>query len=530
MRPTQWPSFLGLALLLALSLVPGQGRAVAQPASPALDDALDRAQAAQNNAHYADAATAYATATKLSPRIPELWANRGLMEHLSKQPEAAIASFHQALALRPGLFTPILFTGVDLVAVNKPEQALSFLHKALSAQPKNPDATLALARAYAALHQLRPAANAYQAAAAVDPHSSSAWYGLAVASLGLIEQDGGALASRHGDSVWARMLYADELLAQSRLKEGTHLYQEASRETTPEDRAKFLRVLDTTADSATSTSSSALSVDTLATLRQSLQPTSSAGLCNSSNSSSGTSACAFLSGDYAGSAELASVAITRNPADIEALYWSVKANERRATVAFDRFASLAPQSPATFDLTGDLYRRRSLFAEARAEYAKALATDPHDPAALLGTAAAYLAESHSDDAIATAKTGLADHPEDPRLNLITAEALVVQRHFAEAHPFLDRSFRHEPAVDARVHALLGQVAADAGDTKSAIAELRLGLSSDRDGSLHFQLYRLLRRIGDLAGAQQAEAGARALQAQRLQHATTVVEEVQSSHN
>lgn len=522
---------LGLALLLVLSLLPGGGWAVAQ-ASAALDDALDRAQAAQGSAHFAEAATAYASATRLSPRTPELWANRGLMEHLSSQPEKAIASFHQALALKPGLFTPILFTGVDLVATGKVEQALPYLRKALAAQPNNPDATLALARAYTALHQPRPAAAAYQTATAIEPESPSAWYGLAVASLNLIEQDGGALASKHGGSVWARILYADELLAQSRLKEAARLYQEASREAGPEQRAKFLRVLDVAAqpDPARPGPPSALSPETLAALRHSLEPASQTAVCDSSKTSSSTAACAFLSGDYAGSADRASAALARDPADVEALYWSVKANEHRATLAFDRFASLAPQSPATFNLTGDLYRRRNLFAEARAEYAKALAADPHDPPALLGTAAAHLAESHNEDAIAAANTGLADRPDDPRLNRIVAEALVALHRFAEARPFLDRSLQHQPAADARVHALLGQVAADAGNTETAIAELRQGLASDRDGSLHFQLFRLLRKSGDLIGAQGAEAGARALQAQRLQHAAIAVEESQPPQN
>ncbi len=531
MRTSPRPSLLGLALLLTLIAVSGGRRTVAQAGTP-LDNALNRAQAAQRSAHFAEAATAYASATKLSPRIAELWANRGLMEHLSSQPEMAIASFHQALALKPGLFTPILFTGVDLVATGKPEQALPFLRKALAAQPQNPDATIALARAYTALHQPRPAAEAFQAATSLQPDNASAWYGLAVASLNIIEQDGGTLASHHGGSVWARMLYADELLAQSRLKEGVRLYQETSRDMQPDERAKFLGVLDLAAqtDPGRPAPSSALSPQTLAILRQSLEPASSSALCDPSKTSPLTAACAFLSGNYARGADLASTALSKDPFDVEALFWSVKANEHRAILAFDRFGSLVPQSPATFDLNGDLYRRRSLFAEARAEYGKALAADPHDPAALLGVAAAHLAEAHNEDAIATAKTGLADRPGDPRLNLIIAEALIAQHHFDEARPFLDLSLRHEASADARVHALLGQVAADAGDTKTAIAELRQGLSADRDGSLHFQLFRLLRKSGDLAGAQQAEAAARALQAQRLQNAAIAVDDSQPPQN
>lgn len=522
MRTNKRPFLLGLALLLAFSLAPGGGKAAAQT-NPGLDEALTEAQAAQNSGRYPEAAAAYEKASRLVPRIAELWANRGLMEHLSNRPEAAITSFRHALALKPGLFTATLFTGVDYVAVGNPEQALPFLRQALAARPGNPDATLAMAKALTALRQLRPAAEAYRAATVASPNSSAAWYGLAVSALNLIEADGGTLARRHGDSVWAWMLYADELLAQGRIGEATDLYRDAARDATSEQRAEFLRVLDGPAQEP---SAREISAATLERLRQALRPVSQADLC----AGSANAACAFYGGDFNRSAELASEELAKDPAHVEALYWSVKANECVAVLAFSRFQSLAPQSPATFDLSGDLFRRRDLPEQARVEYAKALAADPHDPAALLGTAAAHLSEGHADEALIAARNGLVDRPDDPRLNLIVGEALVAQHHFPEAKPYLHRSVRGEAVADAHVHALLGRVLAEEGQTETAIREMRLGLPSDRDGSLHFLLYRLLRKTGDLAGAQQAEVGARALQAQRLQHAATAVQEIQPSQN
>ena len=290
-----------------------------------------------------------------------------------------------------------------------------------------------------------------------------------------------------------------------------------------------LRALDEAgpANSPSSLSPHEIPAATLQSLRESLQPASQTDLCGGPGNAS---ACAFFGGDFDKSAELASEALAKNSADIEALYWSVKANERRAVVAFSRFQSLAPQSPATFDLSGDLYRRRALPGQARVEYAKALALNSHDPAALLGTSAAHLSEGHFDDALAAARMGLSGRPGDPRLNLVAGEALVSQHHFPEAQVYLQRSLLGEQLSDARVHALLGRVSAEEGRTEAAIREMRLGLSSDRDGSLHFQLYRLLRKTGDLAGAQEAEAGARALQAQRLQHAVTAAQETRPSPN
>ena len=426
--------------------------------------------------------------------------------------------------LKPGLFTATLFSGVDYLNLGQPAEAVRFLQEAMRMQPENPEATLAIARAYAQLHQLRLAAQAYESAVGVSPESSAAWYGLAVAALALIEQDGGTLALKYGDSVWARMLYADELLKQSRPREAAQLYSETSRAATPLDRAKFLRVLEVSA------SANAIPQEVLQVLRKVLQPATQVDFCVGSGPSSESGACAFLGGDYARSAAQASAALTKDDAEVEALYWSVKANEQRAVLSFSRFEALAPQSPATFDLTGDLYRRRDMPEQALAEYAMALVADPDDPAALLGTAASLLAEGHAGKAFAIAKAGLVARPEDQSLNRIAGEALVAQRQFAEALPYLEHGLEGNPASDAHVHALLGRVAAEGQQTQKAIVEMRLGLPSDRDGSLHFQLYRLLRKSGDVVGAQEAEAGARALQAQRRQHAVTAVEEMQLTPN
>ena len=79
-----------LAMMWVLAGRPGFGQA-----SAALDALLEQAQTAQSSAQYAAAASAYAKATRLAPRIAELWANRGLMEHLANQPKHAIASFHR---------------------------------------------------------------------------------------------------------------------------------------------------------------------------------------------------------------------------------------------------------------------------------------------------------------------------------------------------------------------------------------------------------------------------------------------------
>ncbi len=493
-----------------------------QPAhaiSPALEQILDAAQTAQNASQFTEAAALYAKATKLEPNLAELWANRGLMEHLAGQPQTALASFQRALKLRSELFTPLLFSAQDQIALNKPELALPLLDRAAALQPQNPDVALSRAHAEAALGRHREEAAAYGIVTQLQPQNAAAWFGLAVASLNSIDIDGAALARSHAHSVWAQALYADELLTQGRLTEGTKLYTLLAASAAPQDRCKLLRMLDYRESNDLAT----LAPEAKAALKDALHADPDVCRCDKTFS---TAACAYLAGDPLANPRLAAESpVSTEP---EVLYWSIKSSERRAVLALSRFQDLSPQSPVTFDLTGDLYRRQSIPDRALAEYGKALAIDPHDPAALLGSAAASLSENHSDEALTFAKRGLADRPNDPKMNLAAAEALVSQHHFDEAKPHLALCLRSSGDPAAFAHALMGRVAAANGETETAIRELRLGLSTDQDGSLHYQLFRLLRKTGDVAGANAAEAQARALVQQRMEHATTAIQNMQEA--
>ena len=54
-----------------------------------------------------------------------------------------------------------------------------------------------------------------------------------------------------------------------------------------------------------------------------------------------------------------------------------------------------------------------------------------------------------------------------------------------------------------VHALLGKIYASQGRMPEAIKELQQALPDDRDGSLHYQIYMLHKKIGDESAAHEA---------------------------
>ena len=63
---------------------------------------------------------------------------------------------------------------------------------------------------------------------------------------------------------------------------------------------------------------------------------------------------------------------------------------------------------------------------------------------------------------------------------------------------------------AEAHAGLGRALATLGDIHRAVKHRELGAATDKDGSIHFQLFQLYRRLGNNEQSQHARARALAL--------------------
>lgn len=234
--------------------------------------------------------------------------------------------------------------------------------------------------------------------------------------------------------------------------------------------------------------------------------------------------CAFFSGDYEQSSAAAEALAVLQPHSMTAHYWSIKAHEHLAFQALNRFEQLEPNSARSHILMGDIDRQRERFEEAATEYKRALDISPGDPAALLGLASAYLGNNDFDEAIETAHAALVRVPDDPEMNLVMAESMIGHHDFARAEPFLDKSVNVKPQMLPHLHALLGRVYAETGKIPEAIAELKLGESSDVDGSIHYQLSRLYRQVGDNKSAAEALENVRSVKRQRQEQKLIVIDD------
>jgi predicted Zn-dependent protease len=193
-----------------------------------------------------------------------------------------------------------------------------------------------------------------------------------------------------------------------------------------------------------------------------------------------------------------------NPAtEAEGLYWETKSAERLATVTLAHASELDSNSATLHVLLGDVYRQRENYPDAEQEYRKALAIQSADAGALFGLSLTLLADSDIDGALRLAQGVLKTNPDDPEFNAVIGEILSVQHDFSSAEPYLKKALNTKPELLPHVHALLGRVYGETNRTRQAITEMKLGLSDDKDGRLHFQIARLYLKVGDQKSAKEA---------------------------
>jgi predicted Zn-dependent protease len=108
------------------------------------------------------------------------------------------------------------------------------------------------------------------------------------------------------------------------------------------------------------------------------------------------------------------------------------------------------------------------------------------------------------------------------------EALVEQNEYADAEPFLKKSLNAKPQYLPHVHALLGRLYANTGKRPDAIKQLKMGLSSDEDGSVHYELARLYFQSRDKKDAEVALEQMKSLQRNRRETATIAIRDSHST--
>lgn len=234
--------------------------------------------------------------------------------------------------------------------------------------------------------------------------------------------------------------------------------------------------------------------------------------------------CSYYSGDF----QTTSVAARRIKASPETrpqgLYWESKADQRLAVQALIRAGEIDAESPRMHVLLGDIFRQKRRWDDAEVEYRKAVVLDPKSHAARLSLAIALFSELKNDEAFEISRSLLVEDANDPEANLLAGEILVQRRLYFEAESYLFNCRNLKLEFMPRLHALLGQVYAGTGRIPEAISEYKAGLSTDEDGSIHYQLARLYQKSGDKKAANAAFSESQRLRSQWDERAHIALEQ------
>ena len=224
--------------------------------------------------------------------------------------------------------------------------------------------------------------------------------------------------------------------------------------------------------------------------------------------------CAYDSGDFRTSFLASQQAVDADAQSPAAWYWRIKSSQILAVNALVQAGRAEPNSPEVHVMLGDVYLQRKDFSEAETEYRKAVELKPLDVSAHLGLAATFYRAFLLDKALPELKTVLQLAPQNPEANFMMADILVIRHQFTEAEPYAKASLSGDASSRAKAHAMLGKVFASQGRTLEAIAELKQALPDDPDGSFHYQIAMLYKRVGDESAASEALKQSEALRKNR----------------
>jgi predicted Zn-dependent protease len=190
----------------------------------------------------------------------------------------------------------------------------------------------------------------------------------------------------------------------------------------------------------------------------------------------------------------AALAATASQSDAESRYVRARAAAELSRAAFRRLDDLDDSVERRVSHAA-LARSESRVLDAIAELRAALALAPGHPAIVTELAASYYEAQDYEQTVATLAPLAGRNDVDARVVTLMGYSLLRLRRIDEAVPLLERAV--ERAVNDRGPRLaLGRAYVQTGRYAAAIPLLEPLLADDKDGSLHVQVSRAYRGIGD----------------------------------
>lgn len=377
------------------------------------------------------------------PDVAGLRLNLGIALYSARHLDAAAVELRKARQLDPALTPAALFLGLTLARAGRSAEAIEPLEVALRAEPNNRTILLETADAYLTTNQPAVGAKRFRRLTEIDPRNPTAWRGLGLASAALARD---SFAKLPQDSAASLVLLARARLDEQKTATAFGLLRRAIAKDSVIPGAHGL-------------------------LAEVYRQTNHA--------------------DWAAVEDARERAITRRP---EGLYAEAVDASAESLRAFSRLTEL-PESAELHETEADAARLRGAYTEAVEALRKASRLKPGDPRLERELARSlWLAADYANAMPLLEKYGL---------DFERGYALLQSGNAAEAVAPLERASRKDKRPE--VMAALGKAYMAVSQPARAIDALKAGLTSDSDGSVHFQLARAYQRAGRTQEARAMDA-------------------------
>jgi tetratricopeptide (TPR) repeat protein len=199
----------------------------------------------------------------------------------------------------------------------------------------------------------------------------------------------------------------------------------------------------------------------------------------------------------------------------EALYLRGACCKRLALQLMNDIVEIDPQSARSHQLLASVYAAQQMFPEAAREYEMALTIQPNDPELYFALGNAYFKGRKFQNAERAYARTIELNPLHAEARAMRGWALVQLTRPDEAVPLLRQALQLNPDL-VSAHVILGKALAEIGQVAEAVQQLELAKTTDTDGTLHYQLSGLYRKLGESEKSKQALLASEKIRRERQQ--------------
>lgn len=179
----------------------------------------------------------------------------------------------------------------------------------------------------------------------------------------------------------------------------------------------------------------------------------------------------------------------------EAAYWRARCYEKLATAAYLSLYQADPNSHRSHQLMGDLAATRGEDGKAIEEYRAAIALKPSLPNLHYSLGHLLWKNLQIPEARVELMAELTLNPRHAGALDDLGNTYLIEHQPEKALPYLNRALAADPE-NPDIHRDLGTAYSGLGDYLKAEPELKIALSNDRDGSVHYKLARVYQALGE----------------------------------